>query len=100
MNEDDRAREREVVTEAIQLLKTVRKQELGQITTLDGVIRLLRTEGHQNARGGDIEHVCERLSVLMDALAFHAEGVCEHPETIHGIIMMLSEMREVLRSHS
>lgn len=50
-------------------------------------------------RGADdtIQAVCERMSVVIDALAFHA-GQIEDPESIHGIISLLSEVRRALRA--
>ena len=42
------------------------------------------------------QSIRERLSVLIDALAFHAGEVCDKPETIHGVITMLSEIRHAL----
>jgi hypothetical protein len=97
---DDAAREqeREVLTEAIQLLKKVRRQELGQVTTRHEVIELLQPDHVAGARFGVNQAVCERLSVVIDALAFHAGEDCTNTETIHGIISMLSEMRKALLS--
>ena len=98
MDEEAREQEREVLTEAIQLLKKVRKQELGQVTTRDEVIELLQPHRVAGERLGVNQAVCERLSVVIDALAFHAGEDCANTETIHGIISMLSEMRQALLS--
>ncbi|MEJ2089148.1 MAG: hypothetical protein P8Y69_11895 [Gammaproteobacteria bacterium] len=97
-NDGDLEREREVLTEAIRVLKKARKAETGAITSLADAVALL---------GGEIVHerpltdenggsVRERLSVVIDALAFHAGEICDKPETIHGVITLLSEIRHAL----
>lgn len=98
MDEEAREQEREVLTEAIQLLKEVRKQELGRIVTRGAVIRLLEPDYVTGEGSALSQAVCERLSVVIDALAFHAGEDCRNTETIHGIISMLSEMRKALLS--
>lgn len=101
-NNGDLEREREVLTEAIRVLKKARKAETGEITSLADAIALLQGESAYegpltNANGGSVR---ERLSVVIDALAFHAGEICDKPETIHGVITLLSEIRHALNPGS
>lgn len=101
-NNGDLEREQEVLTEAIRVLKKARKAETGEITSLADAIALLQgeiphegplTDALTEANGGSVR---ERLSVVIDALAFHAGEICDKPETIHGVITLLSEIRHAL----
>ena len=87
-----------MLTRAITILKRARKAEAGEITSPEAVIALLEAETLMGPRHhyADSQSIRERISVLIDALAFHAGEVCDKPETIYGVMTMLSEIRHAL----
>ena len=97
--EDDLTREQQVLTAAIEQLKRARKQALGEITTLAKVVQLLEGDGEpRTVSAQTLDMVCERLSVVIDALAFHSGELAETSDTVHGVISLLSEVRQSLRA--
>jgi hypothetical protein len=94
--------EQEFLSECIRVLKQARKRESGEIASLAAVISLLRGEfdGTIGIESVDSDAVRERISVVIDALAFHAGEICDKPETIHGVITLLSEVRYALGLNS
>lgn len=87
-----------MLSEAIRILKQARKRELGEITSLAAAIDLLREESGEPPEdvSPDSAIIRERISVVVDALAFHAGEICDKPDTIHGVITLLSEVRNAL----
>ena len=87
-----------MLTEAIQVLKQARRRALGEVTTMALAVDLLKEEAGEVAvvYFPDSALIRERISVVVDALAFHAGEICDKPDTIHGVITLLSEIRNAL----